>query len=38
MSRRRYNPERREFRGRSYKAWGDRIATLRAKSVARADR
>lgn len=38
MSRRRYNPEKSEFRGRSYKAWGDRIAKLREKSAARADR
>lgn len=27
--RKRHNPERREFRGASYKKWGERIETLR---------
>lgn len=33
-----YNPEKREFRGRSYRKGGARVRDLRAKSAARADR
>lgn len=33
MSRKRHNPERRVFRGRSYKKYGERLAVLREQSA-----